>query len=194
MEILYILTYFIVFIAWGVIRFQFQKQYKITHQVKVVEKKPQREWVLVRIVGFSTLISTLLWVATLIDFAKLQLPDNMRLIGIPVGLFSAWYFYKVHEQLGKNWSPVLEIRKEHNLVVTGLYRYVRHPMYSSMAVWWAGNIFLTANWLLLLIQGLGMLILFIYRIPDEEKMMVEQFGAQYLEYAQKTKRLIPYVL
>ncbi|MCU0444518.1 MAG: protein-S-isoprenylcysteine O-methyltransferase [Microscillaceae bacterium] len=193
-EIICISTYFVVFLAWGFIRSQYQKQYALSHQTKSLEKQPKREALLVKLVGFSVGISTLLWAFTpFIAFAYVAIPDLVRLLGVPISIFSTWYFYEVHRQLGKNWSPVLEIRPQHELVVSGLYKYVRHPMYTAIIVWWLGNVFLTANYVLLGVQFFTIFIMLVIRVPDEEKMMQEQFGQQYLEYSHRTKRFIPFI-
>lgn len=194
METYFIVAYFIGFIGWGIIRAYYQKQYGITHKQKIVEKRPKREAFLVRFVGLSVALPTLVWAFTpFLAFATLPLPTAVRWLGLPISLFSTWYFYEVHRQLGKNWSPVLEIRPKHELVVTGLYQFVRHPMYSAMWVWWLGNVFLTANWVLVLVQFIGISGMLAIRLPDEERMMVEQFGEQYKAYCKKTKRFIPFI-
>ncbi|WP_198174960.1 isoprenylcysteine carboxylmethyltransferase family protein [Spirosoma arboris] len=88
---------------------------------------------------------------------------------------------------------MLEIRPQHQLVVSGLYRYVRHPMYADMLLWVVSFGLLTANWFYSLTMSVGMTILFVVRIPDEEKLMIDQFGDQYRHYMKTTKRLIPYL-
>jgi protein-S-isoprenylcysteine O-methyltransferase Ste14 len=193
MESIFFCAYFVFFFAWGIIRYQYQKQYKRTHEVKLVERAPRREQMLVKLVGSFVAVSTLLWAFSVIDFAQVPMPALLRWLGVPVGLASTWLFYLVHRQLDKNWSPVLEIRASHELIVTGVYRLVRHPMYTAMFIWLLGNVFLTANWLLVFIQGLAIFILFMVRIPDEEKLMADQFGQQYLAYTARTKRLIPFL-
>jgi len=46
-----------------------------------------------------------------------------------------WLFCRSHLDLGQNWSQSLEIRKGHQLVTDGVYRFIRHPMYASIWIW-----------------------------------------------------------
>lgn len=174
------------------IRFVFQRRYATTHAQKQTEKEPTREKWLVRYVGSSYAVAVLIWVLTdWLSFAQMPFPDWLRYVGFLIGASSTYYFYLVHRQLGDNWSPVLEIRNKHQLVITGLYRFVRHPMYSSMLVGTVGISLLVANWVVVFITFLAFIVLCIVRIPDEEQLMTDTFGKQYQDYMRKTKRLIP---
>jgi protein-S-isoprenylcysteine O-methyltransferase Ste14 len=119
------------------------------------------------------------------------LHDSIRIVGFIIGVYGIWWFYRIHRTLGDNWSPILEIRKEHVLITGGPYRYVRHPMYSDMLLWLVSFALVTANWFYALTISTGLAILFSVRIPDEERLMIERFGEQYREYMKRTKRLIP---
>jgi len=100
-------------------------------------------------------------------------------------------FWRSHTDLGRNWSPSLQIREEHTLVTDGVYRSIRHPMYASMWLWGAAQALLLQNW----IAGWAGLVLFlpmyVSRVPREERMMLEQFGEAYREYTNRTGRVIP---
>jgi protein-S-isoprenylcysteine O-methyltransferase Ste14 len=45
-----------------------------------------------------------------------------------------WLFYRSHADLGTNWSITLEIREQHRLITQGVYRRIRHPMYSALGL------------------------------------------------------------
>jgi protein-S-isoprenylcysteine O-methyltransferase Ste14 len=94
--------------------------------------------------------------------------------------------------LGANWSPVPSIKHEHELVTTGPYRFVRHPIYSGM--WFAllGSAFAVS---LAWFAGLAVAsLIFAYRIRVEERLMLRQFPADYPAYRRRTKALIPLLL
>src|SRR5262249_1612786 len=55
-------------------------------------------------------------------------------------------FYRSHRDLGRFWSVTLEIRQTHELVTTGVYRHVRHPMYSAFFLWAIAQALLLPNW------------------------------------------------
>lgn len=111
--------------------------------------------------------------------------------GLVVQVLFLALFYASHRQLGRNWSVSLEIRNDHRLVTDGLYRYVRHPMYSSFWLWAIAQAFLLPNWVAGLSGLVGVGILFLARVGAEEAMMEKHFGEQYRSYAARTGRVIP---
>lgn len=94
--------------------------------------------------------------------------------------------------LGKYYSYGLRTLKDQQLIQSGIYRYVRHPIYLAALIY-------TPAIPLILLSVYGFLVmlaifpLFIYRISIEEKMLVEKFGSKYIQYKKRTKKLIPYV-
>ena len=73
----------------------------------------------------------------------------------------------------------------------GVFKYIRHPMYTAHLVWAIAQIMILHNW----IAGYSFLIVqvpfYLVRIKNEEEMMIEQFGVAYKAYMEKTDRLIP---
>ena len=184
----------IIILIQSVIRIIYQQRYAVTHAKKETEKEPNREKWLVRYVAASYFIPAMIWLFTdWLEFAQMPFPDWLRWVGFLISLAGVLYFYMVHQQLGDNWSPVLEIRPKHELIITGLYKYIMHPMYSSMTLGLIGMTLLGANWLIFLVVSLATFLLFVVRIPDEEQLMIDQFGKQYQDYRRRTKRLIPYI-
>ncbi|MCW8131109.1 MAG: isoprenylcysteine carboxylmethyltransferase family protein [Planctomycetota bacterium] len=98
--------------------------------------------------------------------------------------------YWAHATLGTYFSVDLEFKKRHALITAGPYAYVRHPMYSAFVLFFAASAVLAANALIAAFSAL--LVLYILqRIPAEERMMRERFGAEYDGYAKTTGRLLP---
>lgn len=79
------------------------------------------------------------------------------------------------------------------MVTTEVYSLVRHPMYSVFLLNVLSKTLITANWIVGVVGLFGVVIMCIIRIPDEEKMMLGQFGEAYRIYMKNTKRLIPYL-
>jgi len=102
-------------------------------------------------------------------------------------------FYRVHRELGRNWSDSLQVRQTHSLVTVGLYRYVRHPMYAAFFLWGLAQLLLLPNWIAGPAGLIGFVILFGFRVGREEKMMIDAFGDQYRDYMKRTARLIPWI-
>lgn len=102
-----------------------------------------------------------------------------------------WLFYRAHHDLGRNWSPTLQIVESQLLVTTGVYRLVRHPMYLALILYGLGQGLALSNWLAAPACLIGAATLFALRLRAEEHMMRDRFGAAYVRYASRTARLIP---
>jgi protein-S-isoprenylcysteine O-methyltransferase Ste14 len=114
-------------------------------------------------------------------------------VGTTILAVAVWLFWRSHTDLGRNWSPSLQLREGHMLVTGGVYRFIRHPMYASMWLWGIAQALLLWNW----IAGWASLVLFlplyVLRVPREERMMLEYFGDAYRMYMNRTARVIPHL-
>ncbi|HWV53217.1 protein-S-isoprenylcysteine O-methyltransferase [Pseudorhodoplanes sp.] len=124
-------------------------------------------------------------------FADYTFQPILAYLGAAVFVASLWLFYRVHRELGRNWSDSLEVREQHALVTDGLYRYVRHPMYSAFFMWAVAQALLLPNWIAGLSGLVGFGTLFLFRVGKEEEMMLNSFGDEYRAYMKRTARLIP---
>ena len=126
-----------------------------------------------------------------LDFADYDLPGWLGCVGTAVFAVALLLLWRSHADLGRNWSATLKVREGHTLVTAGVYRYMRHPMYSAHWLWAIAQALLIENWL----AGLALLVTFLplclIRIPREEEMMLENFGEEYRQYMNHTGRLIP---
>lgn len=126
------------------------------------------------------------------DFAQVNLPVWIRLVfGAGSLVLYVWLFGWSHMVLGKNWSPGLVIFTSHQLVTSGPFRYVRHPMYTAFILSAIGWLFLSANWLLGGFYFLSAVAMIAERLRDEERMLVETFGDEYRAYKSKTPGIFP---
>jgi len=100
-------------------------------------------------------------------------------------------FYRTHRDLGRFWSVTLTIRQTHELVTTGVYRHVRHPMYAAFFLWAIAQALLLPNWIAGPAGLVGFGTLFGLRVRREERMMEAAFGDAYRAYAARTSRVIP---
>ena len=107
---------------------------------------------------------------------------------------SLWLFRRSHVDLGRNWSISLQVREHHTLVKTGVYRLIRHPMYSSFFLLGLSQMLLLPNWLAGASGLIGVALLYLFRVRREEHMMLQAIGDEYRSYLARTKRLIPWVL
>ena len=117
--------------------------------------------------------------------------STMLLLGvilIVVGLAVRWTAILT---LRKYFTVDVAIRKDHKLVMTGLYRYVRHPAYLGSLLSFLGLAVSFSNWLATFLMFLPITGAFIYRIRVEEKALDAFLGEEYRQYCSSTKRLIP---
>jgi len=84
----------------------------------------------------------------LLDPFSVPVPEAIRLAGAAVYLASLVLMLLVLRELRGDWSMQVELKDHHRLVTSGPYRYVRHPMYTAFFLMMAGQLLLTANWLL----------------------------------------------
>jgi protein-S-isoprenylcysteine O-methyltransferase Ste14 len=126
-----------------------------------------------------------------LDGYRMNLPVWVRAAGAIVFASSGLLFFWVHKWLGKNWSPILEIKEEHKLVIGGPYKFVRHPMYTQIWLWVICQGLVLSNWVVEILGILAWAILYFIRVPREEQMMTAEFGTQYEEYKKRTGRVLP---
>ena len=104
-------------------------------------------------------------------------------------LFSIW----ARHHLGRNWSLAVTLKDDHELIVTGPYALVRHPIYTGLLVGFLGTAIAIMQ-----IRGILALILILIaiwtKIRMEERLMREHFGARYDIYARRVCALIPFIL
>jgi protein-S-isoprenylcysteine O-methyltransferase Ste14 len=93
--------------------------------------------------------------------------------------------------LNKQWSAVVVISKDHKLIDTGIYKYIRHPIYAGVLLELLGLGLALANWITILVLVLLNAASLAYRMYVEEKGLEKHFGEAYIEYARTCKRLLP---
>jgi protein-S-isoprenylcysteine O-methyltransferase Ste14 len=142
------------------------------------------------IVGFALLFNPGIHVP------DLQITPHIAILGI-VGLvldlagvgFAIW----ARLALGTNWAGmVMTIKQGHELVQTGPYAIVRHPIYAGFLLAMAGTA-VTIGTLSCYLGLLAGLVALMIRVGLEENLMREQFDATHEAYRQRTKKLIPFV-
>jgi len=151
-----------------------------------------RETVVLALAWLGSMILPLLWLfSPLFAIAEYPLNSVIFAAGVLVAASGLWLFRQSHIELGKNWSISLDLREGHQLVTSGLYRHLRHPMYTSIFLCALGQALVVPNWIVGPANLVAFFVLFTVRVQPEERMMAEKFGDQYRSYLAKTKRLIP---
>lgn len=95
--------------------------------------------------------------------------------------------------LGRNWSSVVQIKQEHELIESGPYRYIRHPIYTGLLLAFVGTALRVGD-----VRGmLAVLIVFLSfwrKFRLEERLLEGTFGEAYRRYRDRTAALIPGVI
>lgn len=95
--------------------------------------------------------------------------------------------------LGKNWSLSVQLKERHELITSGPYRYVRHPIYTGLLLLFTGNALVVGDW-----RGvLAVVIIFVslwLKLRTEERWLSNYFGVAYINYKAKTNAIIPWLL
>ena len=153
-----------------------------------------------------TLPLTLVFLATgfivaLLDFIFLQ---NMifqlyGLIGLSLLIIGGYLRYKIRYELRNKAgfkslasTARLQIVENHQLITDGFYKHVRHPLYLGETIRNFGFVLIFSSIYGVIFIAVGTIFL-LYRIEIEEKMLIEEFNEDYIEYQRNTKRIIPYI-
>ena len=127
----------------------------------------------------------------LLHLPQMRVHGLARALGVACLVVGLWLFYRSHDDLGTNWSITLEVREQHRLITHGVYRRIRHPMYTALLLYSVGQALVIPNWLAGPSYLVAFGIFFAFRVKAEERMMLEQFGDEYAGYAARTQRLVP---
>lgn len=144
---------------------------------------------LVGLLGWFGLLAYLLNPAWMV-WAALSLPVWLRWIGVGflagAGALLIWTL----RSLGRNLTDTVVTRQNHTLIITGPYRWIRHPLYTSAALMIPASTLITANWFFLA-TGLVVVLLLAIRTRKEEANLIARFGDEYRKYLRRTGRFLP---
>ena len=158
-----------------------------------IAKDRKTKWdvtlLLLTIVGFWMPV---IWVSsTVFAFADYTLRLGSLVAGVVCYAGGLALFQRSHADLGTNWSVTLQLRENHRLITRGVYRRVRHPMYTALFLYAVGQILVVPNWIAGPSYLIALALLFAYRVGVEERMMLDEFGDDYAAYVTTTSRFVP---
>ena len=165
-------------------------------RVKADRQAIEREgwgYAIARAIGSLALIAFLVLYAinpAWLGVLSVPFPGWLRWLGTVLGVVSFALYIWAQATLGKAWSPHLQMRKDHQLITTGPYAGIRHPIYLALIGFMTGIALVTANGFFLTLLVVSIIVLAL-RIPKEEQMMIEQFGEEYKAYIERTGSVFP---
>ena len=104
-------------------------------------------------------------------------------IGAIAGIVVCW---RAHHDLKRQWSSGLELIDGHTLITSGVYARIRHPMYAAFALGALSQALLLPNWIVGYAGLVGVALFLLLRLPREEELLADAFGADWAAYRART--------
>ncbi|HET9589785.1 MAG TPA: isoprenylcysteine carboxylmethyltransferase family protein [Anaerolineales bacterium] len=123
-------------------------------------------------------------------WSKVGLPELVRWLGVGIGILCTLGTYWLFSSIGSGISPTSATRREHKLVTSGPYRWVRHPLYTVGSSMFVAFGMMADNWFIALLGILAFIAMAI-RTPREEANLIDKFGDDYRDYMKRTGRFLP---
>jgi protein-S-isoprenylcysteine O-methyltransferase Ste14 len=116
--------------------------------------------------------------------------DALYIVGVIVTALGLWFACWARYILGRNWSGIVTVKEDHELIRNGPYRYVRHPIYTGLLLAFIGSALARDEW-----RGvLAVVIVYIAlwrKYLLEERWMIDNFGDAYRRFRTEVPALIP---
>jgi protein-S-isoprenylcysteine O-methyltransferase Ste14 len=148
-------------------------------------------------VGVARWAPTFAWVPYLIVALhlgpELSVDATVRWVGVALTVAGVAFALWALATLGRHFDLEVEVHRDHEVVRSGPYRVVRHPIYAGLLAHTAGACLATGNVLLAAGSALVTLPLLYYRAHVEEQLLRAQLDAAYDDYARKVGMLLPFV-
>ncbi|MCK9279991.1 MAG: isoprenylcysteine carboxylmethyltransferase family protein [Melioribacteraceae bacterium] len=146
-------------------------------------------------------ISALILILSIVGaFNIFVLPESLkeqfaiwRYIGLALYIIFSWIQVISFKELGNSYAQDVVILKEHKLVSSGIYKYIRHPQYLSQLLSDFGAGIALLSFIIIPLVILVEIPLFIMRAFLEEKLLLKHFKENFSEYKMKSKFMIPFI-
>ena len=190
-ETLFRILFIVIYIVFAGVRIPYRVKSAGSEPEKRVRNKKWIEILMtVGILGyFATLILWVLFIPIPL-IPQMMLPLWIRWTGIIFAVVMVPYLLWIHRTLGKQYAAELAIQSGHSVISAGPYHRVRHPMYTVFIVFSVALAFTTSD-LLVLFFAFLLSIPFPWVARQEEQMLIEQFGDEYIQYMERTGRFFP---
>lgn len=139
----------------------------------------------------STTLPLLYFFTPWFDFADYEVGPVLGSLGSLLALSGVLLFWRSHRDLGRQFSVMLEVKASHEFISRGVYKNIRHPMYTAAFAVSTAQLLLIGNFVVAPAFLLTFTLLYCTRIHHEEQMMLDRFGSAYADYQRRTNRLFP---
>ena len=113
------------------------------------------------------------------------------IVTVSIAAASGWLIALSVRTLGKQWAMRARLVEDHNLITVGPYAYIRNPIYTGMLGMLIATGLATEHWIRLIIAVVIFSLGLVIRVRIEEKLLRQQFGAEFDEYAKRVSAVIP---
>ena len=200
MDFFFRISFLVLWATFGVVRGYYGRKTKthdslvgIQEKLKTAGKDMSKGFMIltgvITVVGCAGLILYLLsppwWTWT-----RFPLGEWIQWLGIIVAISPIFFLIWVHRHLDTQWSIALELQEGHRLITSGPYTRIRHPMYLGVFVYTIGLILISSDLLVSIFFAFTIWVNY-RRIPEEEQMMIDEFGEEYQEYMKRSGKLLP---
>ena len=150
-------------------------------------------WAMIYLEALPVLLVTASIATSLAGWGSWPASRSIFFIGIAILAIGVAIREWSHRTLGRFHQALVTIQHDHDLVTSGPYRHVRHPMYAGSAIAFLGVALALGTWPGLILSFLGTLPAIFRRIHVEERAMAASLGGRYDDYADTRARLVPRV-
>ena len=171
--------------------------YMLVAQVALTRARLRRGRSVQRASGIVQWVPYFFWVPYVVIWLRpgpsLGVPEPIMWSGLVLGVGGVAFALWAVATIGRHYDLEVEVHADHEVVRTGPYRLVRHPIYTGLLIHLIGACLATGN--LLLVAGTFFVVLpiFLIRARTEERLLRDQLGPAYDAYAREVGMLIPFV-
>jgi len=118
----------------------------------------------------------------------------LQIVGFILTCIGIWISIQARIDLGNNWTHAAEyqIKEKHQLITHGIYKYIRHPIYSGMFLSFIGSELIVGSYLVIATIIVLPIVAYLQG-KKEEKILIKEFGSEYKTYMKHSKMLLPYI-
>jgi protein-S-isoprenylcysteine O-methyltransferase Ste14 len=124
-------------------------------------------------------------------WSSFDAPSWLRWTGVALGVATLGAVRWVLGNLGRNVSETVLTKSGQELVTSGPYRWIRHPLYTTGILLFTSLGLIAANWFILLFAAIALLGIRLGVIPTEERELIARFGSDYEAYRARTGAMWP---